>query len=410
MTKYQLDYLYREESRAEVERLIQDYSRTDPLKVIEVDHGVVLPRIPPENKEKYNWMGKGGVVDKNGGYVDLSGIRHINQDAFVFGGKYDLNENDIPYRDEEVVYIGPLFNHWGHFIYEFITRLWYFLEHKQYKLVYCGWGFEPQKLHGAYQRFFELLGIEQNQLVDIRTPIRYRKIIVPEQCYLRRKYYTEKYRELLDTVASHIEVNNLMPSDKVYFSRQTISKTFSGWQREYGESTLIKTLKKNGYLILDPADLSLDEQIYYMKHCETLAVITSSTAADTVFMNPGTNRIYFKKSFYMDDDLAQIDQFTEASDVSVIDCYFEPIKRYKADHPSGPHLIGGTIPVRRFLKENHMISLPDSIYDFGFLRCCIWFGVVVLYRVLFNVTYPIYWHTLRRVIKRKKISFVKVKG
>lgn len=67
MTKYQLDYLYREESRAEVERLIQDYSRTDPLKVIEVDHGVVLPRIPPENKEKYNWMGKGGVVDKNGG-------------------------------------------------------------------------------------------------------------------------------------------------------------------------------------------------------------------------------------------------------------------------------------------------------------------------------------------------------
>ena len=70
--------------------------------------------------------------------------------------------------------------------------------------------------------------------------------------------------------------------------------------------------KKNGYLILDPADLSLDEQIYYMKHCETLAVITSSTAADTVFMNPGTNRIYFKKSFYMDDDLAQIDQFTEA--------------------------------------------------------------------------------------------------
>ena len=244
MTKYQLDYLYREESRAEVERLIQDYSRTDPLKVIEVDHGVVLPRIPPENKEKYNWMGKGGVVEKNGGYVDLSGIRHINQDAFVFGGKYDLNENDISYRDEEVVYIGPLFNHWGHFIYEFITRLWYFLEYKQYKLVYCGWGFEPQKLHGSYQRFFELLGIEQNQLEDIRTPIRYRKIIVPEQCYLRRKYYTEKYRELLDTVASHIEVNNLMPSDKVYFSRQTISKTFSGWQREYGESTLIKTLKK----------------------------------------------------------------------------------------------------------------------------------------------------------------------
>ena len=60
MTKYQLDYLYREESRAEVERLIQDYSRTDPLKVIEVDHGVVLPRIPPENKEKEVLLTKTG--------------------------------------------------------------------------------------------------------------------------------------------------------------------------------------------------------------------------------------------------------------------------------------------------------------------------------------------------------------
>ena len=32
------------------------------------------------------------------------------------------------YKDEKVVYCGYLVNHWGHFLIEAVTRLWYFME------------------------------------------------------------------------------------------------------------------------------------------------------------------------------------------------------------------------------------------------------------------------------------------
>ena len=64
-------------------------------------------------------FGKGGVVDSQGQYVDLSAIPGRVQFAYPF-------ENP-EYKDEKVVYCGYLVNHWGHFLIEGVTRLWYFL-------------------------------------------------------------------------------------------------------------------------------------------------------------------------------------------------------------------------------------------------------------------------------------------
>ena len=65
-------------------------------------------------------FGRGGVVDQNGAYVELSGIPDR------IGRPYPFENPE--YRDEAVVYCGYLINHWGHFLVEAVTRLWYFLE------------------------------------------------------------------------------------------------------------------------------------------------------------------------------------------------------------------------------------------------------------------------------------------
>ena len=65
-------------------------------------------------------FGRGGVVDEAGDYVPLSGIETRIMNRYPF-------ENPV-YRDEKVVYCGYLVNHWGHFLVEAVTRLWYALE------------------------------------------------------------------------------------------------------------------------------------------------------------------------------------------------------------------------------------------------------------------------------------------
>ena len=72
----------------------------------------------PEDKDLL--FGRGGVVDETGEYVHLSGIETRIMNRYPF-------ENPV-YRDEKVVYFVYLVNHWGHFLVEAVTRLWYALE------------------------------------------------------------------------------------------------------------------------------------------------------------------------------------------------------------------------------------------------------------------------------------------
>ena len=396
--KYDLSYVYDDEVRAEIKRWIKDYSRKEPLKVEIVDDAMVLPRKKSTKNEPYTWMGLGGVLDRDDNFVNMSGIKHLVEDAFVFGGKYSVDDTEVEYVDEEVIYVGPMFNHWGHFIYDFITRLWYCLEHTDKSIVYCGWGFDEGSLYGSYKRLFELLEIDLNKLIDIRKPTRFRRVVIPEQCYLRNQYVMPEYYEMMKKICSNVAVDGRQTYDKIYFTRDPFIRR-SAWYREYGENIIQKIFENGGYKVFDPSTLSLDEQIYYVNHCDTIALIGSSTGADTAFMREGTERIYLKKCFYMDPDLSQLDYMTNVSKVTVIDCWLRPYNRYKGNHASGPNLIGITSSLREFLSDNEIAEISKSKSLFHNFRVYLWFGLACVRNALFTITYPIYFKTLRKIIR-----------
>lgn len=396
--KYDLSYVYDDAVRDEINRWIKDYSRMDPLKVEVVDEAIVLPRRKSTKKEPYAWMGIGGVLNKEKEFVKLSGIKHLIEDAFVFGGKYVVEDRDIEFVDDEVIYIGPMFNHWGHFIYDFITRLWYCLEHPEKNIVYCGWGFDEGTLYGSYKRFFELLGIDINKLMDIRKPTKFRRVIIPEPCYLRNQYVMPEYSEMMKKICSNVLVDAKESYDKIYFTRDPFIRR-SAWFREYGESLIQDIFEKNGFKVFDPSSLSLDEQIFYMNHCSTIALIGSSTGADTAFMREGTERIYLKKCFYMDPDLSQLDYMTNAGKVTVIDCWLRPFRMYKGNHASGPDPIGVTDMLRRYLSDKNMYCASKMKCGFHNIRVIIWFGLASMRNAAFSVLYPIYYSTIRKLIR-----------
>ena len=399
MVNYDLKHIYDEDGRKEVSRWIKDYSRKDPLRVLNLPNATILPKKKSDKEHPDTWMGFGGVVDSDNEFVPLSGIKHVTKDTYVFGGKYEYDIESVDLIDEEVVYIGPMFNHWGHFMYDFITRLWYCLESSDCRIAYCGWGFDEGELYGSYRRFFELLNIDLSRLIDIRKPTKFANVIIPEQSYLRNQYVTGEYLKILNKACSNVSIDGLTPYKKIYFSRDNFIRR-SAWYREYGEKVLQETFKKNGFVILDPAKLSLDEQIYYMHNCDQFAVIASSTGADTAFMKEGAERIYIKKGFYMDPDLSQLDFATNAKNVAVVDCWFRPYKSYKASHSSGPHMLGATRLFKDYLNEHNYETLSSGTYGIYKIKVYLWFLIVIIRNAIFKVLYPVYFNTFRKIIRR----------
>ena len=76
--------------------------------------------LPVRKIDQFNWIGCGGVIDRDGNCVDISAVECCVQPGKAFG--------EPEYRDEKVVYCGYLIHHWGHFLVEGVARLWYFLE------------------------------------------------------------------------------------------------------------------------------------------------------------------------------------------------------------------------------------------------------------------------------------------
>ena len=168
------------------------YKREEKLSCLECENGLILPRIIDGATPIW---GKGGVCDSENKFVHLS---EYHGGWAEHGGYYDWTDEE--YLDDTVVYFGVFFNHWGHFLVDLIGRMWYCIQHQisEIKVAYLG----EEDPKGNFLEFFELLGIQREQLIRITKPTRCRKVIVPEFSCRPCVWYTDEYQSIFDTVIS----------------------------------------------------------------------------------------------------------------------------------------------------------------------------------------------------------------
>ena len=368
---YNLDYIKNQSGKDEIQKFIKNYRRENALEVLCVENGIILPQKEADKRVYPNtWMGLGGVLDATGNFIKMSGIKAIYADDFVFGGKYDYIE--LEECDETIIYMGAFQPQWGHFLIEYCTRLWYSVRNgNKYKIAYCGFACEQGEMPKSYIDFLRLLGIGKEMLVDIRKPTKYTKIIIPEQSFLRNQYYTEEYEFIIDTICKNLKVKNVIPYDKIYFSRNLYIKN-TNTTKELGEQEILDTFQKNGYKILAPETLSVEEQIFYVRNCKEFVAILGSTSDNAVFAGKKTKKIYLRKAFEAIPETFQIEQMTDAQSVTFIDCYYKPYKCFPKSYGGGPHFIGVTKELKLFFKKNNMKQLSSTICRRAILRTWIW--------------------------------------
>lgn len=340
-----IDYRYMRPKKAAALKEWSDFPvevREDP-NVWQGSNATILPlRRDPDLQ-----FGRGGVVDSDGNYVDLSAIPLRVQYAYPF--------EHPEYKDLKVVYCGYLIDHWGHFLIEAVTRLWYFMENDPTvdKYVFFIEESSDREICGNFREFLELLKI-WDKLEIINKPTTYREVLVPELGIVCRKRYTPKLLKVYDTVAENVVPDPSWETpEKLFYSRSQFKK---GMPFEFGFECIDNFFEKNGYTILYPEKVPLSRMIHYIRHSKVVASLSGSLPHNMLFANQGQRVEIVERLVINDDNQTDVNRMRELQ-VTYIDANM-PV--YSVDFV-GPVIMGYTEQLQRFAEDNGYTA-PDDIY------------------------------------------------
>lgn len=322
-----------------------------------VENGTILPAKQDLNAKPKLWA-IGGVVDSNDNFITESCSRYL------FGGYYEHNEAYDDYIDEEVVFLGPFVSHWGHFICDQISRLWYIVDNpKKYKIAYCGWNWGQglTDISGNYLELLEKIGVSSDQLINVQKPTRFKKIIIPEFSFIPEKYCSKAFSRIVDTIVKNNDFKLSRCPSKIYFTRSLLSNN----DKEKGEDRIVTYLKKIGYKILSPEKLSVAEQIYYLNNAKDICMISGSISHNIMFCrNTNTNIIILNKTDMINGYQMVIDHMCP-SKITYIDVY---IKLRKVLFGMGPFLIYVSNYMQLWGKQKNSDRIRFSDYIWYFKK------------------------------------------
>ncbi|MDJ0742595.1 MAG: glycosyltransferase family 61 protein [Xenococcaceae cyanobacterium MO_167.B27] len=184
-------------------------------------------------------------------------------------------------------------NHYGIFLTESISRLWYVIKEQQHPIICYGLDKRSSVKTKFVDVFFEAIKLDKNRFIFFKQPVILEKVIVPNPSFSQRNEGFEVHKILTQNIAKQVLSTKLTQNKKtsqpLYFSRTKIS----GKKRLIiGEDKLEKAFIRNGFAICYPETLSVDEQIYLINKHEVI-IGTMGSALHNILFN-----IYPQKSMF----------------------------------------------------------------------------------------------------------------
>lgn len=310
----------------------KDYKKEQDRETDELDDGIVMPPIRLKgNYHKHSY----GVLDKELRYCTRSSIWEKPFHEYTV-------PPEIPFIDKEVIFCGALYRQYGHFLLEATSRLYYILEHNQEApyLCYCA---EEEGLASYAQDFFQLLGISTDHIIIVTQYTRFRKVIVPSLSFSWWKHYTPQFLMPFRKAASHIKP---APYERIYISRRNCNAI----SRIYGEKEIEKAFTQNGFVSIEPQNLTLEEQIALFKGAKVIAGINGTALHNIVFADQQPDLIILNRT-----EDADVQYILNAA-AGINNCYI--IKAYDNPlpvcHSFGPHIMGITPELKRFFQDYNL--------------------------------------------------------
>ena len=312
--------------------------------------------LPPKFK---SWrtvpMCLGGGVDERNNYID--DMAASNFDVHRMYGSYQYDSEKVKYADEAVFYSGFYVQQWGHFLLECISRLYPIVQnpekYKDMKIIFLPMR-ENDEINGTFLELLNLIGIRDEQIVILREPTRYKKIIVPEQSLNMNIFGTKEYETIINCIVEKAieKPVKIKTHKKIYLSRKNWSLSIG---RDIGEEKIEKFFNQNGFKSVSMEQYSLVEQIHILQGADHVASAICTLPHNLIFARDGIKSTIINKMPHYNVSQFQIDEFRNL-DATYIDAYSGI---FLTDIGGGPFLFDVNENLINYAKDNGM-KLPKQ--------------------------------------------------
>ena len=251
--------------------------RYDP-EVSTFDNAILLPL--RRRKDLPCKAFEGGVANDKCRFI--TGVQRSKKNyqlPFACNKGYSVSEKR--YIDEDVVFGGVIFGHFGHVIIDSCTRLWHYARHHNdgKKRVFL----TTPETDFKYGRFFDIAGMDWEIVTE---PTQYRSVTIPDEAFFSGDTGSAIWLEWWNFLKkkAYQAANHSDLPEKIYMTRTKFSGN-DGINEEYYE----KYYQNLGYKVISPEKLPLDEQICIISHTKSIVCTMGTLAHMLVFAEDGTD-------------------------------------------------------------------------------------------------------------------------
>ena len=381
-----LDYVYPSKAKAIAEAR-DKFHKVDSAIVETYDNATILPAVKFDDYDVSH--GRGGVMDENGKYVELS-----KQKARV-QGYYNPSKYGIEESNETVVYCGFFNKVWGHFITQVVSRLWYALKNDKSvdAYVFIDSLDGNKQFSGNYFEFLKLLGISDKVRI-INKPTKFKKVIVPEEGLVYNDHYTQEFIDLYQFIDKKgLELYSGEKYDKVFFSKRKLPISA---ESNLNEKFLDNYFKKNGYSIFYPEQLSLIDTIGILQNAKFFAGIASSLLHNQLFGTSSQTTICIEKQAFYNPYQVMVAKITDCKTIFIDAC-----RCIFTVNTAGPFIFDYTKFLDQYAKDNQMV-LDKPMSERKFKRI---FKKYLAYYFDFNAELPPDWMYRQYIIDMTREAY-----
>ena len=227
-----------------------------------------------------------GLFDGNGEIILNSAFRR-GVDGGLIRSKAvtSLDQADLPVLDQDVVYMGGLLDHFGHFICTSLARMWAWSRFPGRPFLFHGWKFEDIRQMQIARLCFDHFGIEPTRVLQPTEPCIVRRVIVPGSAFDEQRLAYTAFRDACLCVGSTVAGD---PGGPLYLSKTRLP---AGVFRISNELALEQELASHGVEIVYPERLSIEAQIALFSSGRTILGGISSAFHVHIFARQGGKRV-----------------------------------------------------------------------------------------------------------------------
>lgn len=172
-----------------------------------------------------------------------------------------------PYQEArrcgEAIFAGVYLAHFGHFLLDSLSRLWFYSQFPDMDIVWCN---EKKCAPKWIKEILELLGVENRQIF-CRAPTVCERLHlpVPMSSAGRNYLFTEEQAQAL----ARVESEPVEKGKRLYLSRSRLTKHTG--IRFHGESVLEAELERRGWRVFHPQEHSVSEQLAQISSSEVVS-------------------------------------------------------------------------------------------------------------------------------------------